>query len=58
MSITALEAFTGMILRPMQGPLTYEQTVRLSALRHAPYEGKALAATYEADLRAGRIPRI
>ncbi len=58
MGITALEAFTGMILRPMQGPLSFEDTVRIQALRNAPWEGKARAADYEADLRAGRVPRL
>ena len=58
MSITALEAFTGMILRPLQGPLTHEQEVRLMTLKNAPYGGKALAAIYETDLRAGRVPQM
>jgi hypothetical protein len=58
MALTALEAFTGMILRPMQGPLTHAQEIKLMTLKHTPWEGKALAATYEADLRAGRVPRI
>lgn len=58
MTLAALEAFTGMILRPMQGPLSFEQQVRIDALRHSPWDGKALAEAYEADLRAGRVPRL
>jgi len=52
----ALEMFTGLVLLPMQGPLSFEHMVRISALRSVS-GGKALADTYESDVRAGRLPR-
>ena len=52
----ALEILTGLVLRPMQGPLSFEHMVRISALRNVS-GGKSLAETYEADVRAGRLPR-
>ena len=58
MTLAALETLTGMILRPMQGPLTHEQEIRLMTLKNTPWDGKALAATYEADLRARRVPQM
>jgi hypothetical protein len=54
----ALEMITGMVLRPMQGPLTQAQEQELRTLKNIRLEGKALAERYESDLRAKRIPRI
>ena len=58
MTLAALEALTGMILRPMQGPLTHSQEIQLMTLKHAPWDVKARAADYETNLRAGRVPRL
>lgn len=58
MTLAALEAFTGMTLRPMQGPLTHEQEIELLTLKNIPWEGKTLALAYETDLRARRVPRM
>lgn len=57
-AMEALEMITGLVLRPMQGPLSFEHTVRIFALRNAPWDGKARAAEYESDVRAGRVPRL
>ena len=54
----ALEMLTGLVLRPMQGPLTQEQEQELATLKCVRWEGKALAERYESDIRAKRIPRI
>lgn len=58
MDLQALEAFTGMVLRPMQGPLTHSQEQHLMTLKQVRWDGKALAERFESDLRAGRTPRL
>lgn len=54
----ALEMFTGMVLRPMQGPLPFAQELELMTLKNTPWDGKALAESYETALRMKRTPRL
>lgn len=53
-AVKAFEALTGVILRPMQGPLTFAQICAMQRLASDRWEGKRLAQVYESEIRAGR----